>query len=118
MNFKKVLFLSLFVCLVACLGGCTKRDRLVDNTMILQIEPAGSIFTHVGDLCELSAIIRNVKMEEVDHSVRWSVTPSDLGSFFDSDTSKNVAFMASRVGEGKINLSCQGMTTSVDVTVS
>ena len=114
---KKILLLSLFVCLSVCLGACTKRDKLTDNTMILQIEPAGDISLGVGDSYNLKAIVKNIKLEEVKESVRWSVSPSDLGSF-DSVGSKNTVFTAETTGEGKITLSCQGMTVSANVTIS
>ena len=60
---KKILFLSLlFVCLVACFGACTKRDKLLTNTMVLQIEPAEDFTLGVGDVKELKAIIKNIKI--------------------------------------------------------
>ena len=114
---KKILILSLFICLTFCFSACTKRDKLIDNTMILQIEPADDISLGVGETCSLRAIVRNIKMEEVKESVKWSVSPSDLGSF-DSVSSKNTAFMAETGGEGKISLSCQGVTVSVNITIS
>ena len=118
---KKILLLSLFVCLTFCLGACTKRDKLTDNTMILQIEQVdvdsevGKM--NVGNEYKFKAIVRNIKMEEVDEPVSWSVTPSELGSF-SPNNSKNTSFMAETSGEGKITLSCQGVTVSVDVTVN
>lgn len=114
---KKILLLSLFVCLVACFGACTKRDKLTDNHMILQIEPAGDISVGVGVDFNLKAIVKNIKMEDMDESVRWSVSPSDLGSFR-STSSKNTVFTAETSNSGKITLSCQGMSVSVNVTVS
>ena len=56
-------------------------------------------------------------MEDIDESVRWSVSPSDLGSF-SSTSSKNTVFTAETSNSGKITLSCQGMSVSVNVTVS
>ncbi len=114
---KKILLLSLFVCLVACFGACTKRDKLTNNHMILQIEPADAINVGVGEDVSLKAIVKNIKMEDMDESVRWSVSPSDLGSF-SSASSKSTVFTAETSNSGKITLSCQGMSVSVDVTVS
>lgn len=114
---KKILLLSLFVCLVACLGACTKRDKLTNNTMLLQIEPAGNITLDVGDVKELKAIVRNSKMEEVDQPVRWSISDSGLG-VFDSATSKKTNFTAQTGGNGTISLSCQGIVVTVNVTIS
>ena len=114
---KKVLLLSLFVCLTFCIAACTKRDKLTDNTMVLQIEPAGDISLELGDNFELKAIVKNIKMENIDESVRWSVNPSELGSF-NSASSKKTIFTAETSGEGKISLSCQGITVSANVTIS
>lgn len=117
MNLKKILLLSIFVCLVGCLGACTKRDKLTDNTMILQIEPAGDISLGIGDVKELRAIVRNIKMEETDQPVRWSVSDKELGSF-SSTTSKNTKFTAENSGSGTITLSCQGTVVTINVTIS
>jgi len=117
MNYKKILVLSLFVCLVSCFYGCTKRDKLTDNTMILQIEPAGNVFCNLGTPCTLKSVIKNIKMEEVDQPVRWSVSPAELGKF-DSATARTVNFLAEKKGSGTISLSCQGVVTTVNVSVS
>ncbi len=114
---KKILLLSLFICLTFCFGACTKRDKLTDNTMVLQIEQVDSGEIVVGNSYKFKAVIRNIKLEEIDEPVSWSVTPSELGSF-SSNNSKNTSFMAETSGEGKITLSCQGVTVSVDVTVN
>ncbi|MBO7431796.1 MAG: hypothetical protein J6U02_02730 [Elusimicrobia bacterium] len=114
---KKILLLSLFVCLTACFGACTKRDKLTHNTMILQIEPATIFSLGIGDTVELKAIVRNSRMNEVDEPVRWSVSPAELGSFSIVNAKKTV-FLAESSGEGVITLSCQGMSVSLDVTVS
>ena len=114
---KKIILLSLFVFLVACFGACTKRDKLTDNHMVLQIEPAEAINVGVGETVNLKAIVKNIKMEDMDEPVRWSVAPSDLGSF-SSASSKNTVFTAETSNSGKITLSCQGMSVSIDVTVS
>jgi hypothetical protein len=114
---KKILLLSLFICLTVCFNACTKRDKLTNNTMILQIEPAGDINLGIGDSFNLKAIVRNIKMEEIKESVRWSVSPSSLGSF-ESVNSKNTVFTAETSGTGEITLSCQGISVSADVTIS
>ena len=117
---KKVLLLSLFVCLIGCLGACTKRDKLTDNTMVLQIEQldvdseVGKM--SVGNTYRFKAVIRNIKLEEIDEPVSWSVSPSDLGSF--SANTKTTSFMAETANSGKITLTCQGISVSLDVTVS
>ncbi|MBR3628616.1 MAG: hypothetical protein IKN42_07245 [Elusimicrobia bacterium] len=116
---KKILLLSLFICLTVCFVACTKRDKLTDNTMVLQIEQVDSQSGEmsVGNTYKFKAIIRNIKMEEIDEPVNWSVDPSDLGSF-NSASSKETEFTAETTGSGTIKLSCQGVTVSVDVTVS
>ncbi|MBO7610899.1 MAG: hypothetical protein J6T23_01665 [Elusimicrobia bacterium] len=120
---KKILFLSLlFVCLVACFGACTKRGKLLNNTMTLQIEPAEDLTLNVGDTKKLTAIIRNIKMENIDEPIKWSVSKSesgeDLGTF-SSTTSRETIFTAGEnSGEGTITLSCQGMTFSINVTIN
>ncbi len=119
MGYIKILFLLSFVCLVSCFYGCTKRDKLTNNAMVLQIEPADDISCRVGDICKLKSIIRNSGKEEVDEPVSWSVSPVELGEFyFTTSTSRTVDFLAKQSGEGRIYLSCQGIVTSVDVTVS
>ena len=116
----KILLLSLFVCLTFCFGACTKRDKLTDNTMILQIEQldvdsdVGKM--NVGNDYRLKAVIRNVKLEEIDEPVSWSVSPSDLGSF--SGNTTITSFTPKKASSGKISLTCQGMSASLDVTVS
>lgn len=119
---KKILFLSLlFVCLVACFGACTKRGKILNNATILQIEPAEDLTLSVGDYKELKAIIKNIKMEDIDEPVNWSVSQNesgeDLGSF-SSKSSRETTFTAETSGEGKITLYCQGVTVSINVTVS
>lgn len=117
---KKILLLSLFVCLIFTLGACTKRDKLTDNTMILQVEQldvdseVGKM--NVGTEYRLKAVIRNVKLEEIDEPVSWSVSPSDLGSF--SGNTKITSFMPEQANSGKITLTCQGISATLDVTVS
>ena len=117
MGYIKILFLLSFVCLVSCFYGCTKRDKLTNNAMVLQIEPADDISCSVGSIYQLKSIIRNSGKEEVDEPVSWSVSPVELGEFYFT-TSRTVNFLAKQSGEGRIYLSCQGIVTSVDVTVS
>ena len=114
---KKILLLSLFICLTVCFGACTKRDKIINSTMILQIEPAEDLSLGIGDTQELRAIIKNINMDEVYESVRWSVSDSELGSF-SSTSSKETVFTAESSGEGTITLSCQGMKVSINVTIS
>ena len=114
---KKILLLSLFICLTVCFVACTKRDKLTDNTMILQIEQVDSGEMSVGNTYRFKAIIKNIKLEEIDEPVNWSVDPSDLGSF-NSASSKETEFTAETTGSGTIKLSCQGVTVSVNVTIS
>ena len=117
MGYIKILFLLLFVCLVFCFYGCTKRDKLTNNAMVLQIEPADGISCSVGSIYQLKSIIRNSGKEEVDEPVSWSVSPVELGEF-DFTTSRTVNFIAKQSGNGKIYLSCHGIVASVDITVS
>ncbi len=117
MNFKKIFLLLFFALFVMGFSACTKRDRLLDNTIVLQIEPAGDITLNTGDTKTLTAIIKNIKFEEVSHSVKWSVSDSSLGSF-SSTTSKSTVFTAESAGTGTITLSCQGNSVTVNLTVS
>ncbi len=117
MNYKKILFLSLFICVMSFFCGCDKRNKLTSNTMILQIDPPVAISCNIGDAKQLKAIVRDSTKEEVGEPVKWSVSPAGLVEFV-SSTSKTVDFIAKQVGEGKIYLSCQGVVTSVDVKVS
>ena len=114
---KKILLLSLFVCLAVSFNACTKRDKLTDNTMLLQIEQVDSGEISVGNEYKFKAVIRNRKLEEIDEPVSWSITPSELG-YFTPKNSKSTSFTAEMSGEGKITLSCQGITASLDVTIS
>ena len=115
---KIIVLLSLFICLIACFGACTKRGKIINSTMILQIEPAEDITLGIGEYKELRAIVKNSKMEDVDEPVRWSVSDDELGSF-SSKSLKNTVFTAGETsGEGTITLSCQGMSVSVNVTIS
>ena len=114
---KKIVLLSLMVCLIACFGACTKRGKLLNNAMILQIEPAEYFTIGVGDVYPLRAIVKNAKKEDVNEPVKWSVSPAELGSF-SSVNSKNTEFTAETSGDGTITLSCQGMVVTVNVTVS
>ena len=118
---KKILLLSLFVCLTFCLGACTKRDKLTDNTMILQIEQV-DVDSEVGKMSvgneyRFKAIVRNIQFEDVSEPVNWTISPSELGSF-NSANSGNTCFLAETVGSGKITLTCQGISVSLDVTIS
>ena len=119
---KKILFLSLlFVCLVACFGACTKRGRILTNATILQIEPAEDLTLSVGDYKELRAIVKNVKMQDIDEPVKWSVSKNEAGEAlgsFSSKTLRNTTFTAEASGEGTITLYCQGATVSINVTIS
>ena len=114
---KKILFLLLLICTVFCFFGCDKRDKLANNTMIVQIEPANDISCSIGSKYQLKSIIRNSGKEEVDEPVNWSVFPAELGEF-DFSTSGTVNFTAKQSGEGRIYLSCHGVATSIDITVS
>ena len=114
---KKILLLSLFICLTVCLGACTKRDKLTGNNMVLQIEQVDSGQISIGNPCKFKAIVRNIKLEEVDEPVSWSVSPSDIGSFTPTNT-HNTSFMAEKSGDAKITLYCQGISVSKDITIS
>lgn len=117
MNLKQIFLLLILAFMIFGFGACTKRDRLLANAMILQIEPAGDIALSIGNTKELSAIIKNTKLEDVSYGVRWSVSDSSLGSF-SSTTSKTTVFTAEAAGTGTISLTCEGYTVSVNLTVS
>ena len=116
---KKILFLALvMVFLLPCVFSCQKRDKLTANTMLVSIEPKTiPDGIKVGDAQNLSAFVRNAKYESVTpDSVSWSVEPSDLGSF-DDTSAPNTVFRATKTGTGKIILVCEGIQTSLDLTV-
>ena len=118
MNFKKIFLLLLFTFFAVGFAACTKRDKLLNNAMILQIEPAGDIsISGVGNTITLRAIIKNTKFEEVSYPVTWSISDSSLGSF-SSTTSQNTVFTAENTGTGTIKLSCQGYYITSNITIS
>lgn len=114
---KKIFLLLILALFVTGFSACTKRDRLLDNAMVLQIEPAGDITLNIGDGKTLTAIVKNTKFEEVSHGIRWSVSDSNLGSF-SSTTEKTTTFTAEAAGTGTITLSCQGYSVTAKLTVS
>ncbi|MBQ3834804.1 MAG: hypothetical protein II816_04750 [Elusimicrobia bacterium] len=117
MNFKKIFLLLLLTFFVFGFSACTKRGKLIDNAIVLQIEPAGKISMSVGDNKTLKAIIKNIKFEEVSHAVSWSISDSSLGSFSDS-SAKETVFTAEATGTGTIKLSCEGYFVTADITIS
>ncbi|MFA7074279.1 MAG: hypothetical protein WC234_03715 [Endomicrobiaceae bacterium] len=117
MLFKKILLsFSVFIFVFSFLG-CSQKDRLSTNTMTLSIEPKPNFTINVSDAYSLSAIVKNSKNEEIDEPVYWSVSNSSIGVFSNS-TSKNTNFIGSIAGTAVITLTCQGMQTSVTVTVN
>ncbi len=117
MNLRKIFLLFILSLFVFSFSACTKRGKLINNAIVLQIEPAGDISLGVGSNKELKAIIKNVNFEEVSYSVNWSVSDSSLGSF-SSTSSKNTVFTAESAGTGTIKLSCQGYYVTANITVS
>lgn len=116
MKLKNIICLSLMLFLAAGFIACTKRDKLVNNAMIVQIEPAGDIVMSVDEIKELKAVIKNVNLDEVNQPVRWSISDTNLGSF-SSVTSHNPTFTAENSGEGTITLSCCGIEKTVTITI-
>ncbi|MGE4384341.1 MAG: hypothetical protein AB7E39_00550 [Endomicrobiaceae bacterium] len=118
MLFKKILLsFSVFIFVFSFLG-CSQKDRLSTNTMTLSIEPKPDFTVNVGgDPYYLSAVVRNSKNEVIDEPVYWSVSNSSIGVFSNS-TSKNTSFIGASAGTAVITLTCQGIQTSVTVTVN
>jgi hypothetical protein len=115
---KRILFLALImVFLLPCMFSCSKRDKLTANTMSVSIEPKVVNVANGGTIT-LSAFVRNAKWESVTpENASWSVDPSNLGSF-DNPNSVTTVFSASNSGSGKIILTCEGIQTSADLTIS
>jgi hypothetical protein len=115
---KKILFLTLImVFLLPCVFSCSKRDKLTANKMLVSIEPK-TVSVSNGDSITLSAFVRNAKFEAVTpENASWSVEPSSLGSF-DNPNSVTTVFSATATGSGKVFLTCEGIQTSADITVS
>lgn len=121
---KKIFLLALAVLfLLPCMFACSKRDKLTVNKMWVSIEPKSDITISVGDGVTLTALARNAKNEVINlTSANWSVVDSDgapieLG-FFDDPKAVSVVFTATSSGSGKIVLTCEGIQSSVNITVS
>lgn len=120
---KKIFFLSLVMLfLLPCMFSCSKRDKLTANTMLVSIEPRADFDIAVGESRALSAIVRNAKNEIINPSnASWSVVDSDgaadtLG-IFDPKNGVDTIFTAIAPGSGQIILTCEGVQTSVNITV-
>lgn len=116
MILKKIFILSVFI-IVCSVFGCAQKDRIRNNTMTLSIEPKAAISINVGAAYSLTAIIKNAKYEDIDEPVVWSISNSSIGVFTSSNT-KSTDFVGASAGTAVITLTCQGMQTSVNVTVS
>lgn len=116
MILKKILMLSVFITVFSVLG-CAQKDRIRNNTMTLSIEPKANISISVGAAYSLTAVIKNAKYEDIDEPVVWSISNSSVGVFTNSKT-KSTDFVGAIAGTAVITLTCQGMQTSVNVTVS
>lgn len=115
---KKILFLVLImVFLLPCMFSCSKRDKLTTNTMCVSIEPKVINMAN-GATITLTAVVRNAKGESVvPENASWSVEPSNLGGF-DNSSSVVTVFSATTAGTGKVILTCEGIQTSSDLTIS
>jgi len=106
----------LFIFMFSALG-CSQKDRLRANTMTLSIEPKSNFTINVSDAYSLTAIVKNSKYEDIDEPVYWSISDSSIGVFTNSKA-KNTNFVGAGTGTAVITLTCQGMQTSVTVTVN
>jgi hypothetical protein len=97
--------------------SCTsKKDRLVADTLTINIEPATASLAAGGTL-SLKAICRSAKSDNVDIAPVWSVENS-LGSFSPS-SGKSATFTAGNSsGSGKIYATYQGIRGEVGLTVT
>jgi hypothetical protein len=123
MNKKIFLLILIMTFFLPCMFSCSKRDKLTTNTMVVSIEPKADIEMSNGESKSLSAIVRNAKRELINpENVSWSVVDSDgetgtLG-LFDNPKKVNVIFTATNSGTGKIVLTCEGIQTSVNLSVN
>lgn len=121
---KKIFLLALVMLFLPLMFSCSKRDKLTANTMLVSIEPRSDFDLSAGESRNLSAIVRNAKNEIITpESVRWSVTDSegvetDTLGIIDNPNQVNVVFTAMSSGSGKVVLTCEGIQTSVNVTVN
>jgi len=116
---KKIFFLTLIMLfLLPCIFSCSKREKLTSNSMWVSIEPKASVELSQGETKMLTAIVRNAKGDIIEpKSVNWSVVPSDLGEF-DNPKAVSTVFIAMASGEGEIVLTCEGIQSSVNLTVN
>jgi len=112
---KKVFALTAFMFLVL-VSGCAQKDRLTTPLMTVSIDPVEKIEITVGSEKALTALVRDASGNLIVQPVFWSISPS-IGEF-SSTTSMNTTFTALAAGDGVITLTCSGISTTVEVSVS
>jgi hypothetical protein len=113
---KKVFGLILF-CFIVCLVGCAEKDRFVTPLMTVAIDPIGKVVIATGADKTLSAVVRDASGNFTNQPVQWSINNTSVGEF-SSTTSMNTTFTASAPGDAVITLTCLGISSTVEVTVS
>lgn len=113
---KKVFGLILF-CFIVCFIGCAEKNRLTTPLMTVAIDPVTKIEVTVGVETDLSAVIRDAGGNFINQPVVWSIDDSNVGTF-SSTTSLNTTFTALSTGDAVITLTCLGISSTVEVTVS
>lgn len=112
---KKVFGLILF-CFIVCFVGCAEKNRLTTPLMTVAIDPVEKIEVTVGVETDLSAVIRDAGGNFINQPVVWSID-SNIGTF-SSTTSASTTFTALSVGDAVITLTCLGISSTVEVSVS
>lgn len=112
---KKVFGFILFCC-IFCFIGCAEKNRLTTPLMTVAIDPVTKIEVTVGVETDLSAVIRDAGGNLIVQPVQWSIDNS-IGTF-SSETSMSTTFTAVAPGDGVITLTCLGISSTVEVSVS
>ena len=71
----------------------------------------------LGSCDELPAMIRKSHTAEVADRIRWSVSPSSLGSLPDPPTGSTITFTSAVMGEGTIEAAVADKSATADIVV-
>ncbi|GAB1402069.1 hypothetical protein MASR1M68_09800 [Elusimicrobiota bacterium] len=113
---KRVFGFILFFC-IFCFIGCAEKSRLNTPLMTVAIDPVTKIEVTVGVETDLSAVIRDAGGNLIVQPVQWSINNPSVGEF-SSDNSMNTTFTALAPGDAVITLTCLGISSTVEVSVS
>ena len=113
---KKVFGLILF-CFIVCLVGCAEKNRLTTPLMTVSIDPSTKIEVTVGTDKNLSAFVRDASGTLIVQPVQWSIDNQYVGEFSNTN-SMSTTFVALAPGDAVITLTCSGISSTVEVSVS